>query len=187
MDGKFERYADDIVVHCKTEKQAKFVKAMIGKRMASCKLQLHPEKTKIVHIRGESEVKYPRSLDFLGFSLRVQMVETKVGKKLMPTTVISQKSKSSIYEKLRTMKIHEMHMSIEGVSQKLSPIIRGIMNYYCKFWSGHTHDIWYQLNVRLTKWVKHVKRMSTRAAMRWLQKKYVVNPGLFPHWSLVRP
>jgi RNA-directed DNA polymerase len=183
----FERYADDIVVHCKTEKQAKFVKAMIGKRMASCKLQLHPEKTKIVHIRGESEVKYPRSLDFLGFSLRVQMVETKVGKKLMPTTVISQKSKSSIYEKLRTMKIHEMHMSIEGVSQKLSPIIRGIMNYYCKFWSGHTHDIWYQLNVRLTKWVKHVKRMSTRAAMRWLQKKYVVNPGLFPHWSLVRP
>jgi RNA-directed DNA polymerase len=183
----FERYADDIVVHCKTEKQAKFVKAMIGKRMASCKLQLHPEKTKIVHIRGESEVKYPRSMDFLGFSLRVQMVETKVGKKLMPTTVISQKSKSSIYEKLRTMKIHEMHMSIEGVSQKLSPIIRGIMNYYCKFWSGHTHDIWYQLNVRLTKWVKHVKRMSTRAAMRWLQKKYVVNPGLFPHWSLVRP
>jgi group II intron reverse transcriptase/maturase len=183
----FERYADDIVVHCKTEKQAKYVKAMIGKRMASCKLQLHPEKTKIVHIRGESVGNYPRSLDFLGFSLRVQMVETKVGKKLMPTTVISQKSKSSIYEKLRTMKIHEMHMSIEGVSKKLSPIIRGIMNYYCKFWTGHTHDIWYQLNVRLTKWAKRVKGMSTRAAMKWLQKKYEVNPGLFPHWSLVRP
>jgi RNA-directed DNA polymerase len=183
----FERYADDIIVHCKTEKQAKFVKAMIGKRMASCKLQLHPDKTKIVHIRGESEQKYPRSLDFLGFSLRVQMVGTKLGKKLMPTLVISQKSKNSVYEKLRAMKIHEMHTSIEGLSRKLSPIIRGIMNYYCKFWSGHTHNIWYQLNVRITKWAKRVKRMSTRAALRWIQKKYKVNPGLFPHWALVRP
>lgn len=183
----FERYADDIVVHCKTEKQAKFVKAMIGKRMESCSLQLHPEKTKIIHLRGESEVKYPRSLEFLGFSLRIQMVQTKVGSKLMPTTVISQKSMSSVQEKLRRMKIHEMHMSIEGVSQKLSPVIRGVMNYYCKFWSGHTHFLWYRLNVRLTKWVKRVKRMSTRAALKWLREKFKAKPYLFPHWELVHP
>ena len=183
----FERYADDIVVHCKTEKQAKFVKAMIEKRMKSCKLELHPVKTKIIHLRGESESKYPRSLDFLGFSLRLQMVETKVGKKLMPTVVISQKSKNSIYAKLRSLKIHEMHTSIYGVSKKLSPIIRGIMNYYCKFWSGHTHYIWHRLNVRLTKWVKRIRSMSTRAAIRWLKEKYKVKPGLFPHWELVHP
>lgn len=183
----FERYADDIVVHCKTEKQAKFVKTIIAKRMERCKLQLHPEKTKVIHLRGETEAKYPRSLNFLGFSLRLQMVETKVGKKLLPTLVISQKSKNSVYAKLRSLKIHEMHTSIEGVSRKLSPIIRGIMNYYCKFWSGHTRIIWHQLNVRITKWAKRVKRMSTRAAIRWIQKKYEANPTLFPHWSLVRP
>jgi group II intron reverse transcriptase/maturase len=183
----FERYADDIVVHCKTEKQAIFVKAMITKRMAACKLQLHPGKTKIIHLRGTAEAEYPRSLNFLGFSLKLQMVETKVGKKLMPTLVISQKSKNSVYDKLRSLKIHEMHTSIEGVSRKLSPIIRGIMNYYCKFWSGHTHNIWHQLNVRLVKWAKRVRRMSTRAAIRWLQRKYEANPTLFPHWSLVHP
>jgi group II intron reverse transcriptase/maturase len=183
----FERYADDIVVHCKTEKQAKFVKLMIDKRMASCKLELHPEKTKIINLRGQTEESYPRSLDFLGFTIRLNMVKTKVGSKLMPTTVISQKSKSSILEKLRTMKIHEMHISIEELSKKLSPIIRGIKNYYCKFWAGHTHFIWHQVNLRLTKWVRWEKRMSTRSALRWIREKYKVNPGLFPHWELVHP
>lgn len=183
----FERYADDIIIHCKTEKQSKYVKAMIEKRMVSCKLQLHPQKTKIVNLRGTSEEKYPRSLDFLGFTLKLQMVETKAGRKLMPTTIISQKSRSSVLEKLRIMKIHKMHISIKELSQKLSPVIRGIKNYYCKFWSGHMHFIWHQVNVRLTKWVRWEKRMTIRAAVRWIKEKYKANPGLFPHWELVHP
>lgn len=184
----FERYADDIVVHCKTEKQAKFVKAMIEKRMKSCKLQLHPVKTKIVNLRGgTTEVKYPRSMDFLGFTLKVQMVDTKVGRKLMPTLVISQTSRSSILEKLRKLKIHKMHIRIEGLSKLLSPIIRGLKNYYCKFWAGHTHFIWHQVNLRLVKWVRWEKGLSVRAALKWLKEKYKVNPGLFPHWELVHP
>ena len=95
----FERYADDIIVHCKTEKQAIFIKAVIQNRLRACKLQLHPEKTKIVYFRGESQKKYPRSLDFLGFTLCLQMVRTKVGLKLMTTCVISNKSKSSVLAK----------------------------------------------------------------------------------------
>ncbi len=183
----FERYADDIVVHCKTEKQALYVRVMIEKRMMDCKLQLHPEKTKIINLRGTSEKKYPRSLDFLGFTIKVQPVTTKVGIKLMPTTVISQKSKSSILEKLRTMKIHKMHTSIEGLALKLNPVIRGLKNYYCKFWSGHMRSIWHQINLRLSKWVRWEKRMSVRAALRWLKEKYLARPGLFSHWELAHP
>lgn len=183
----FERYADDIIVHCKTEKQALFVKAVIQKRMKDCKLQLHPDKTKIVNFRGITENKYPRSLAFLGFSIRLQMVQTKIGGKLMTTSVISRKSKSSILEKLRMMKIHKMRTNIEGVSAKLSPIIRGLINYYCKFWSGHTHSIWHQVNVRLVKWGRWEKGLSTRATLRWLKDKYKRQPGLFPHWELVHP
>ena len=183
----FERYADDIIVHCKTEKQAKFVKAIIEKRMNACKLQLHPEKTKIVHFRGASQKKYPRSLDFLGFTLRIQMVKTKAGLKLMTTSVISRKSKSSALAKFRSMKIHKMRISIEGVSTILRPVIRGIINYYCKFWTGHTFGLWHQLNIRLIKWVKWEKNFSIRAAIRWLKEKYKSRPDLFPHWSLVHP
>ena len=53
------------------------------------------------------------------------------------------------------------------------------MNYYCKFWSGHTHTIWHQLNIRLTKWVRMEKRQSTRAALRWLKQNIRINPDYF--------
>src|SRR5450759_872041 len=143
---------------------------MIDRRMTACKLQLHPEKTKIINLRGITENKYPRSLDFLGFTIRTQMVLTKSGPKLMPTTVISKKSKSHILEKFRSMKIHKMRTSIEEVSERLSPIIRGLMNYYCKFWKSHTHEIWHQLNLRLSKWVRWEKGLSVRSALRWLKE-----------------
>ena len=186
-DKPFERYADDIIVHCKTEKQAKFVLAVIQQRMHACRLQLHPGKTKIVHFRGRSEKKYPRSLDFLGFTLRLQMVETKVGLKLMTTCVISNKSKSSVLARFRSMRIHKMRTSIEVVSSRLNPIIRGIINYYCKFWSGHTNGLWHQLNTRLIKWVMWEKDLRIRSAIKWLKAKYKAGPNLFPHWALVRP
>ena len=62
----FERYADDIVVHCKTERQAKYLLKEITQRLRNCKLKLHEGKTKIVNIRGSSEKKYQMSFDFLG-------------------------------------------------------------------------------------------------------------------------
>ncbi|MFP3017138.1 MAG: reverse transcriptase domain-containing protein [Wolbachia sp.] len=37
----FERYVDDAIVHCKTRKQAEFMKVMIEERLAKCKLKLH--------------------------------------------------------------------------------------------------------------------------------------------------
>src|SRR3990172_1434712 len=51
----FERYADDIVVHCKTEKQAKFMLAQITRRLKQCKLEVNGSKTRIVNLRGTSE------------------------------------------------------------------------------------------------------------------------------------
>ena len=51
----FERDADDIIVHCKTERQAQFMLARIGERMSACGLTLHPLKTRIVNLRGKSE------------------------------------------------------------------------------------------------------------------------------------
>jgi Reverse transcriptase (RNA-dependent DNA polymerase)/Group II intron, maturase-specific domain len=44
---QFERYADDAVVHCVTERQAREVPEAIGKRMEQVGLRLHPAKTRI--------------------------------------------------------------------------------------------------------------------------------------------
>ena len=48
-----ERYADDTVIHCKSEVQARFILDKVRARMKQCKLQLHPEKTKIVYCKDK--------------------------------------------------------------------------------------------------------------------------------------
>jgi group II intron reverse transcriptase/maturase len=183
----FERYADDIVIHCNSENQSEYILKVVGERMNKCNLELHPQKTKIVHFRGVSKSKYPRSLDFLGFTLKAYMARTKVGSVLMPNAGISQKSKSSILKTIRDLKIHKMRTSIEEIAQRLSPMIRGWINYYCKFRYKHTKYLWFKLDVRLVKWVSWEKGMNTKAALRWLKDKYLKNPNLFPHWELVHP
>jgi RNA-directed DNA polymerase len=45
----FERYADDIIVHCRAKWEANMVRAGIEARLKECGLQLHPEKTKLVY------------------------------------------------------------------------------------------------------------------------------------------
>jgi retron-type reverse transcriptase len=49
---EFERYADDAVVHCATERQAREFLAALSQRMVEVGLHLHPDKTKIVYCRN---------------------------------------------------------------------------------------------------------------------------------------
>jgi group II intron reverse transcriptase/maturase len=183
----FERYADDVVVHCKTEKQAIFMLKRIGERLQKCKLKLHPVKTKIVNVRGRSEKKYPKSYDFLGFTIRPHWVKVNGKMMLMPSMFMSRKSKNSVVEKFKEWNIHKRRKPLEVIASELRPIIQGIINYYCKFSANHTREIWNQLNTRLLKWVKWEKGLYKMASIRWLRKKYTEFPLLFPHWKLVNP
>ena len=68
-DIPFERYADDIVCHCKSEEQALALKAALEKRMHACKLELHPQKTKIVQKRNAKRGLSECQLRFSGIHL----------------------------------------------------------------------------------------------------------------------
>jgi RNA-directed DNA polymerase len=49
----FERYADDAIVHGRTEAEAQEVREAIAARLRECGLELHPEKTKIVYCKDD--------------------------------------------------------------------------------------------------------------------------------------
>lgn len=181
----FERYADDIVVHCKSERQSIYLLKAITQRLSECKLNLQKEKTRIVNVRGNSAKNYSRSFDFLGFTIEPHWVRTRSGCRLLPRSVISKRSISSVLDKFKS--IHKRRKSIEELAQELNPVIRGVINYYCKFWSYHTHTLWNQLNKRLKKWVKWEKGLYKMASVRWLRKKHEERPNLFAHWKLVYP
>ena len=192
MDGQhpekpFERYADDIVIHCKTERQAKYVLKQVTQRLETCKLTVHPVKTKIVNLRGKSASKYPRKFDFLGYTLQPSWVKTKNGFQVMIEPRMSQASMKSVTDKIRKLHIHRWRKPIEVIAAILKPVLRGVINYYCKFSPWKTTRFWMGINERLIKWVEWEKRLYRRKAMRWLQLKFKEQPNLFPHWSMVHP
>lgn len=183
----FERYADDIIVHCKTEKQTLFMLKAIEQRMQICKLELHPLKTKIVNLRGFSDKKYPKGYDFLGFCIKPSGVKTKLGVMAMPGTFVSIKSKKSILSKMKEWNIHKRRKPIEEIAKELNPRVSGIINYYHRFENKSMRRIWHQLNIRLLKWIKWEKDLYKYAALIWLKNKYKEKPQLFAHWALVHP
>lgn len=183
----FERYADDIIVHCKTERQARYMQWQISTRLKTCKLELHPSKTKIVNLRGRSDHKYPRSYTFLGFMIKPHVIQCRDKARLMPGVFMSPKSKVRALKKFRELNLHKWRKPITELSKVLNPIIRGLSNYYQKFWEGMLSHVWHQLNQRLLKWVKWEKGLYGRAAKRWLRTVYKNNPKLFLHWRWVHP
>lgn len=183
----FERYADDIVAHCKTEKQAQYVLRCITERMRACGLELHEKKTRIVNLRGKSERKYPKSYDFLGFSIRPHQAKMNGKHYEVPGAFVSMKSRTAILRKIREMELHKRRVSITEIAREINPVIRGIINYYHKFSNHHMRYVWNQLNARLLKWVKWEKGLYKYASVHWLKQVYKSNPQLFAHWKLVHP
>lgn len=70
----FERYVDDAVVHCVSERQARQVLTAIEERMNEVGLALHPDKTRIVYCQDDKRCgSYGHtSFTFLGFTFRAR-------------------------------------------------------------------------------------------------------------------
>jgi group II intron reverse transcriptase/maturase len=183
----FERYADDILVHCKSEKQALYILNEIKIRMEFCKLTLHPEKTRIINLRGKSSKRYPKGIDFLGFTICPKSIRCKDKVRAIPSIQVSRKSKKSILQKFKDMCIHKKRTTLTFIANIVNPVARGIINYYHKFQGYGMHQIWYHLNTRLLKWIKWEKGFGKRRALTYLRTKYKENPTLFVHWKLAHP
>lgn len=78
----FERYADDAVLHCVTERQARQVLAALADRMAEVGLRLHPAKTRIVYCKdGKRHLSYEHvAFTFLGFTFRARSSRSRHGR-----------------------------------------------------------------------------------------------------------
>ncbi len=191
----FERYADDIIVHARSEKEAEVVLKRIKERFHSCKLELHPIKTKIVHCpslkRRKLKVVKHQQFDFLGFTFRPRKVVTKKGKVTMGfLPAISKTSTKRIVMVLRKLKVSKwIGKNIEYLSLKLSPLIRGWLQYYSSVSKYGLSTLFVRINNRLVKWVyrkyKRFKRTkSFYRAKLWLRQISHQNENLFPHWQM---
>ena len=189
----FERYADDTVIHCKTEKQARFILDKVKERMAQCRLELHPSKTKIVYCKDKDRTEEYSSteFEFLGYIFRRTLIKDRCNR--LQWNFLASVSKGAcktLKEKIKALEIHKRSGSkIEMIAEVINPIVRGWMNYFGAFNRSAMKGTLDVIQMRLIKWAMcKYKRFKghRRRAEEWLNGIKEREPGMFAHWTLCR-
>jgi RNA-directed DNA polymerase len=187
----FERYADDIVVHCKTKAQAEKILQAIEVRLAKCKLSANKQKTKIVYCGLNPAFKdYPyKSFNFLGYTFRRRLAQTRDNKRFVGfLPAISNEAKRSIRHTIKKWRIHHRtNETISRLAKWVNPSIRGWINYYGRYYRSEMQDALLQIEYYLKKWVRRKFRdrchlVCMKRTMRYLGQVRKHSPYLFEHW-----
>ncbi len=184
----FERYADDIVIHCQSKAEAVSLLELVKARLLKFGLEVHPEKTKIVYCKddirkGNHE---NESFSFLSYSFQPRVLKTKATKqfftKFLPA--ISQSAKAFVRSKISAVfNPRWTDATIEQIAQVLNPKIRGWCNYYTKFMPREMFCIYEYLDARLRRWITNKYRVGIHKSVAMLEQiKRETNNGLFYHW-----
>ena len=188
----FERYADDIVLHCRSEKQLKFIETKIRTRLTRCGLELCQEKTKIVYCKDSNRTgTYSnQSFDFLGYTFRPRSVRDRNGNFFVSfSPAVSRKALKVMRLKIREHPLikNGFSQSVVELAKAINPIIQGWINYYGKFSKSSMSAIYDYINTKLMKWArrkfKPLQRRKWRAN-QWLRELCKQFPMLFAHWKV---
>jgi RNA-directed DNA polymerase len=188
----FERYADDAVVHCVTERQARQVLAALAERMDSVGLRLHPDKTKIVYCkddnrRGQHE---HTSFTFLGYTFRTRSTRNKHGRlfaSFLPA--VSRDALVAMGRQVRRWRIHlRTGGSLADLARWMNPIVRGWMQYYGAFNRSQLYPMLRRINTYLVRWARKKYRAlhGFKKAKTWWRALITRYPRGFAQWAWTR-
>ena len=189
---EFERYADDAVVHCVTERQARQVWEALAVRLAELGLELHPGKTKIVYCKdslrhGEHETV---TFTFLGYAFRPRQVKGKNGQGFTSfTPAISPEALKAKGQTVRGWRIHmRTGTSLDELAKAINPIVAGWINYYGLFGRKMLSQLLRRVNTYLTRWArrKYKRLRAFKRFHRWWNGLIDREPELFTQWNLTR-
>jgi len=189
----FERYADDAVIHCVSQRQAEEVLAALHERMAEVGLQLHAEKTKVVYCkdgkrRGDFE---QTSFTFLGYTFRPRSARGKDGRKFTSfLPAISKDALKEISAQVRSWRLHRRtgHTAAD-LARKINPVVRGWMTYYGAFYRSALYPVLHRINTYLLRWImaKYRKLRTWKKAIQAMGNAARRQPQYFAHWTWVNP
>ncbi len=188
----FERFADDSVIHCRTEAEAMRVKEALAERLKACGLEMNAEKTKIVYCKDSNRNgNYPNiQFDFLGYTFKPRMAKNSIRGVWFTNWLpaVSNKAMTSMRKKMKDWKmLKTAGCQIEEIAQEINPVVRAWINYYGKFYQATLRNFMQEINRRIVKWVrsKYLKvRPSILKGLRWLKQISDKQPDLFAHWTI---
>jgi len=191
-DLRWCRYADDGLVHCRSEHEAIALKAELHARLAACGLELHPTKTKIVYCKdGKRKATYPNvKFDFLGYCFRPRLVRKRRDKALFCgfNPAVSGSALKAMRSAIRELDLRRRtQRSLADIAQQLNPLLRGWIAYYGRYAPSALAPLLRYVNLTVLAWAmrkfKRFKAHKVRAG-RFLQRLAVERPDLFVHWQL---
>jgi hypothetical protein len=186
------RYADDGLVHCRTEQEAQAMKTALQARLAECQLELHPTKTRVVYckVTGRRGM-YPNvKFDFLGYCFRPRRVLRPSDRKVIDgfTPAVSPAALKTMRAAIRDLNIRrQTHVSLADIAQKLNPLLRGWIAYYGRYTPSALYPLFRYVNLTLLAWARRkFKRFAARKvrASEFLQRLARTRAELFVHWQV---
>ena len=188
----FESFADDVVVHCVTERQARQVQDAIGRRLAEVGLLMHPDKTWIVYCKdSRRRLDFEQvSFTFCGFMFRPREAYDKVRKEsytgFLPA--VAPGKLTDISRKAASWRLHRRtNSTLEDLAEEVNPVLRGWLNYFTVFYPSAVTPIGKRMDRHLMRWARRkYKRLerSEKRARAWLTGVRKRSPDLFVHWAL---
>lgn len=186
----FERYADDIICHCDSREQAEALWAELRERLAACHLELHPEKTRVVHCadanrRDEYSV---RKFDFLGYTFKPRQAMNRAGRLFTSfSPAVSDKAGKAMRHEIRGWGLQRLsRYDLGELLERIRPVLVGWVRYYGLFHPSTLQLALSTLDLHLVKWAQRkYKRLRGHVsrAWGWLRQLRKRAPTMFPHWG----
>ena len=189
----FERYADDVICHCRTRREAEAFQASLEARFVSCGLALHPTKTRIVYCKDTNRRdSYPDvTFDFLGYTFQPRLAAWHGGKQFGVSFLPAAAGKAlkEIRRVIRRWGLQRRSdKALDDLARMFNPYIRGWINYYSHFYKSALRSTLRRIDVHLIKWARRKfkrLRQKSKGARAWLARVIRTSPGLFAHWKLL--
>ncbi len=188
----FARYADDGLLHCRSEKQATYLKKKLEARLQECGLEMHPSKTKIVYCKDDLRRKdYSNTtFDFLGYTFRPRLSHNKKSEKFFVnfSPAVSRAAQKKFRDTIRDWNLRmRSDKSLADIANMFNPIIQGWVNYFGRFYPSAMNPTLRHLNRVLMRWAtrtfKNLRRHKRRAEY-WLGRVARQTPKMFVHWRM---
>jgi RNA-directed DNA polymerase len=188
----FERYADDVICHCRSAEEARKLRDALEARFAACRLVLHPQKTKIVYCKDANRRgDYPiQAFDFLGYTFRPRLALWRGrhhAASFLPAA--DAKALKAIRQTVRRWALHRRtDKTLNDLARMFNPHIRGWIGYYSHFYRSALYSTLRRIDAFLIRWARNkYKRLRQRpkGARAWLARVARNSPSLFAHWRFL--
>jgi RNA-directed DNA polymerase len=155
----FERFADDAVIHCVSERQARFVRDAVARRLAEVGLELHPDKTRIVYCKDSNRRgTYEQvSFTFCGYTFRPRKAYNKNRHEaftgFMPA--ISPEKLTAMSRRVASWRIHRrVNLTLDDLAPGINQILRGWFAYFTAFYPSAVSPLCSRIDRHLMRWAR---------------------------------